>query len=79
MTNSISETMPNKWIPIRESGITEQRYTVRNYLYINCEFHSYTTVKITVELRINTYFNGAFQCNLTMKFTVNLFASEIHS
>ena len=27
----------------------------------------------------NMYFKGAFHCNLTVKFTINLFASEIYS
>ena len=48
-------------------------------LQISCEFHSYTTVKIIVELRKNMYFKGVFQCKLTVKFTGNLFSSEIHS
>ena len=32
--------------------------------------------KFTVELWISTYFNGAFHCNLTVKFPSNLFSQK---
>ena len=43
------------------------------------EFYNYIIVNITVELQINMYYNGAFQCKFTVKFIGTLFVNEIHS